>query len=105
MEYFIDLTKKNKMAGQDWLYGFMARHPQLAVRTPEATSLARAIGFNKNEVNKFYDSLFLILKRDSIPPSRIFNVDSSGITTVPNPDKVIARKGQKQVSKVVSGEN
>ena len=31
---------KNKIAGIDWLQGFMKRQPELSLRTPEATSFA-----------------------------------------------------------------
>jgi len=31
----------NNCAGRDWLYGFMKRRPELALRSPEATNFAR----------------------------------------------------------------
>ena len=45
---------KHNIAGKTWLRGFLARHPELAVRTPEATSLGRAVGFNRPCVDKFF---------------------------------------------------
>lgn len=35
--------KSCKMAGRDWLDGFLKRYPHLVVRQSAATSLARAI--------------------------------------------------------------
>ena len=36
-----------KMAGQDWLANYIKRHPELAIRKREPTSIGRAVGFNK----------------------------------------------------------
>ena len=36
-----------KISGRDWMSGFMSRHKNLSLRSPEATSIARAHGFNK----------------------------------------------------------
>lgn len=41
------------LAGQDWVKGFLSRHPTLSIRTPESTSGARAMGFNKIAVAQF----------------------------------------------------
>ena len=38
---------KNKMSGRDWLTNFNKRHPEISIRTPEATSLLRETAFNK----------------------------------------------------------
>ena len=35
-------NKEKKMAGQEWLSAFMKRHPEIAVRLPEGTSMNRA---------------------------------------------------------------
>lgn len=47
----------NKIAGKDWLQGFIKRHPELSIRKPEATSINRIYGFNKREVNRFFENL------------------------------------------------
>lgn len=46
-------NNKSKMAGSDWLNSFLLRHPELTIRKPQATNVARAVGFNKPQVEKF----------------------------------------------------
>ena len=45
---------ESKMPGVDWLRGFMSRNPQLSIQIPQATSVSRAIGFNKLKLNQFF---------------------------------------------------
>lgn len=45
--------KTTKMAGKDWVYEFIKRHPDLALKQTTPTSIARAIGFNKVQVDRF----------------------------------------------------
>ena len=90
------------MAGKRWLSCFIERHPEISIRSPEPTSLARAKGFNKSSVLKFYDILDSL---PQFPPCRIFNVDETGVTTTGKvPSKILARKGKKQVGILSSAE-
>jgi len=94
-----------KQAGKDWFYSFMSRHPELAVRTPENTSAARASAFNKVTVSKFFDLLESEMDKRKFTPDRIYNVDETGVTTVPNkPSKILSIKGKKQVGTIASAE-
>ena len=98
-------SREDKSAGKDWLRGFFARNPQLSVRMPENTSAARAAGFNAVSVGKFFDLLENEMEKKQFTPDCIYNVDETGVTTVPNkPAKVIAPKGKKQVGTLTSGE-
>lgn len=47
-----------KSAGRDFLTGFFQRHPDLSIREPEATSINRILGFNKAEVDQFFDKIW-----------------------------------------------
>ncbi|KAI5698319.1 hypothetical protein M8J76_003005 [Diaphorina citri] len=94
-------------AGKFWLLGFMKRHKEdLSLRTPEGFSLSRAISFNFNNVELFYDDLKKILERYPAfkDGSRNFNLDESGTTTVPDCFKVVAAKGSTKVNSMTSGE-
>jgi len=91
--------------GQDWLKGFLKRHPEITPRTPEATSAARARGFNREIVRQFFDMYETVIDKYQFLPQNIYNVDETGITTVQgNAGKVLAMKGRRQVGCLTSGE-
>jgi hypothetical protein len=47
-------NKEEKIARKKWFYAFIRRNSQLSVQQPEATSLATAIDFNRNNVLHFF---------------------------------------------------
>lgn len=73
---------EKQLAGWDWLHGFRKRHPELVLRSPEATSAARLQGFNKVAVDQFFDVLTRELEGGKFSPSRIYNVDETAVVTV-----------------------
>lgn len=98
-------NKEKRRAGKAWMYAFLNRHPCLRLRTPEATSIGRAIGFNRTAVEKFFALLTEVCEKYKFPPDCIWNVDETGITTVPNrQSKVIGLRGKRQVGALVSAE-
>lgn len=98
--------KKNKMAGLEWLRSFRVRHPDLSLRAPESCSLARATGFNRHNIEKYFQNLEDVLKRhpNFANGTRVYNLDETATTTVQKPPKVLAPKGIRCLSKVTSGE-
>lgn len=97
-------NKDSKKAGRDWLSGFLRRHPELAVRHPEPTSMNRAVGFNKPSVEKFFNILKSEVQKNSVTADRLWNADETGLTVVHRPGKIMAKSGIKQVGKITSGE-
>lgn len=99
-----NFEQSSKTAGLDWVHAFMTRNPSVSIRKAEATSLNRISAFNKEEITHFYDKLGDLMEKHKFIPSNIYNADETGITTVTDPGKVLAEKGQRRVGSVTSGE-
>ncbi|XP_075154745.1 uncharacterized protein LOC142228251 [Haematobia irritans] len=91
-------------AGRYWLNGFIRRHPNIiSLRKPTGTSIYR--GFSRENVDLFFNSLEGEYNKHNFPPSRIWNVDATGLSVVPtHQPQVIARKGKKQIGMITSAE-
>jgi len=90
-------------AGKDWLRLFMKRN-KLAIRKPEATSLARSTAFNKETTSNFFSNLAQVMDKYKFVPSQIWNADETGTKTVQTPNAIIDAKGKRQVGATSSGE-
>ncbi|XP_008188284.1 tigger transposable element-derived protein 6-like [Acyrthosiphon pisum] len=91
------------MAGKDWVKGFRKRHPEITLRSPEATSSARAQAFNRPNVMTFFTILQNVQQINNFLPHRVFNVDETGLTTVQSKcSNILALKGRRQVGSLTS---
>ncbi|KAJ8941867.1 hypothetical protein NQ314_010261 [Rhamnusium bicolor] len=109
MHYSLNLANVKKLAkkeaGDNWLRCFRNRHTaSLSLRKPEGTSLARSASSNKETVAAFFKAYKSALAKGKFEPSRIYNVDETGITTVQQPPKILAPKGVKQIGGMTSAE-
>ncbi|KAG5866986.1 hypothetical protein JTB14_028175 [Gonioctena quinquepunctata] len=97
-------NRQLEMAGEDWLFNFMKKN-KLSLRKPEATSIGRLMAFNKVNVDAFFSTLREIRQKTPYEPHQIFNVNETGISTVPPKlSQSISPTGARRVSKIVSGE-
>lgn len=97
-------NQANELAGNEWVKNFLRRHPEISLRTPQPTSIARASGFNKTQINLFYDLLEKVILENQISPSRVFNMDESGLSVVHKVSKILAKKGKHQIGAITSQE-
>lgn len=96
---------KGKTAGEDWYVGFRVRHPDITLRKPEPTSVARARGFNRPQVARFFDLLEQEILKHGIDATRIYNMDETCVqTSSSKPPRVLSRAGKKQVGIISSVE-
>ena len=95
---------KEEMAGLDWFKSLMRQNSELSTRSPENTSQARAAGFNAPVVKQFFENLKSLYVRYQCGPTRIWNCDETGLPTVVQAPRVVAKKGTKQVQQTVSAE-
>ena len=73
----------------------MKRHPEPSLRHPESTSLARASGFNKVVVDKFFDTLEDLFDLYKITAERMFNMDETSHSVVQCREKILAQRGKR----------
>lgn len=103
-----NFSEDTKLAGRKWLSGFLKRHSELSVRLPERTSISRAIGFNRQKVKMYFDLLGNTLFDENgtrlIPPENVYNVDETGLTICQKSQKIVAKKGKKNVGVITSAE-
>ncbi|GBP19771.1 Pogo transposable element with KRAB domain [Eumeta japonica] len=97
-------NKDKGLAGKYFYYDFMQRHPDISLRTPKLTSMMRAVGFNKPQVDLFYDNLEKLMTQYKFEPSHIYNCDETGVSCVQKHQKVIALKALRQIGKLTSAE-
>ena len=96
---------RNQTAGKGWTKGFLNRHPEISLRAPEPTSIARATGFNSPQVERFFQLLRTLYVKHGFRACDLYNCDETGFqTSAYRPPKVVSLKGKRQVGVVASAE-
>jgi hypothetical protein len=73
------------------------------MRTHEGISAARVSGFTSENLARFFDIYESELRKANHPDHRIFNVDTTGITTVQHRhSKVVSMRSKKEVASLTS---
>ncbi|XP_069361550.1 jerky protein homolog-like isoform X1 [Maniola hyperantus] len=94
---------KNGIAGDDWYTGFKMRHPGMRLRQPEPT---RAKGFDKSQVQTFFDILEREIEKHNINATRVYNAVETLIQTTSNEaPKILCRSRKKQIATIPSIES
>lgn len=80
---------KTKWRGK---YGFKSK-----LVLPQAINIARATSFIKTNIAVFFDNYKGVWSKYTLDAKDMWNVNETGIMTVYKPDRVIARRGKKQM--------
>ena len=91
--------------GEKWWTLFKQRHPQLALRRSDSLERSRAEALNPAIVNEYYDLLHGVLNDNGIlnSPRQIFNCDETFVPLDYSREKVVTRKGAKNVYRQSQG--
>ena len=94
-----------KFNGKGWWLRFMERWPKLALRKGDALAQPRANAVTEANVHQYYSLLEKTLQENGILncPSRVYNMDESGMPLDHKPPKVVVPKGTKKVHCQTSG--
>jgi len=101
-----EYSSEKKLAGWDWFYSFMKRHPNLNVRAPQSISIARAECTNRPVVYAFFDMFEDTVNKLGLrnSPNAIYNCDETGLQLCVRPTKVVAARGDRSVLQISNSE-
>jgi hypothetical protein len=62
---------------RSWYRSFLERHPEVAKRTPQLLTTPRLTAFTREHIARYFELLKKVVK--DFPPSKIWNMDETGI--------------------------
>jgi hypothetical protein len=77
-----------------WEKGLFKRKPQLKKQKPRNISVQRAMCTSVHTINKFFNKYTELVDQYDIPGQNIWNIDETGVDTIPVVKKVVGLKGK-----------
>ena len=80
----------------------MRRNPEITARKAHYISVKRGLGMSRNEVDKYFSLLLIVLQENSFlaNPVKNYNSDECSLQINIKPGKVIAKKGSHDVDHI-----
>ncbi|KAJ4449228.1 hypothetical protein ANN_00625 [Periplaneta americana] len=104
--YDNNFNEDMKLAGRQWLRNFFKRNPRLSIKKPDALSMSRPMGLNRQTVGEFFNLFQRTLEENNLMerPEMIFNMDESGLPLNTKVSRVISEKGNRDVVAITNKE-
>ncbi|KIK74460.1 hypothetical protein PAXRUDRAFT_175655 [Paxillus rubicundulus Ve08.2h10] len=67
-----------KHPGKNWIYHFLARHPDIKLGRPSGLDPKRAQSFNRKTVEDHFTLLGVLMDKYEIPWENVYNMDEKG---------------------------
>lgn len=100
-------TFPNDGPGNKWMNLFLKRHPKITKRTAEVISRGRA-AVTEESLKKWFDEVHDHLESENNldvlnDPSRVFNLDETGVQLCPKTGKILALKNYRHTFEIAAG--
>ena len=94
-----EVLRKQKISDRWWRRFCERQNGLLVLRKGDSTSFLRMNAMNKDTLNYYFDLLEETMKENNLvnSPTKVYNVDETGIPLDPKTPKVITIKGMKKV--------
>ena len=89
---------KDNRPGNDWMYGFLRRHPEITQRLAGNIKRKRA-EVNEETINQYFDNLTTSI--EGIPPENLVNFDETNFCDDPESAKVLVKRGCRHPERVI----
>ena len=83
---------KDSLPGDDWVRGFLSRHPEVRMRIAKNIKTDRA-AIDEKTLTDYINNLKITVQ--GVPPDRIYNYDETNVTDDPGVRKVVVKRGCK----------